>query len=273
MRYYNGDIQDSTNFSSQSYLHVNSCGIQSCHNGEQVSFRQNGRVDYHIIYLISGTMEVTYDARSYLLKPGGFVLYPPNTPHKYRDYPDTHRVWVHFSGQAVPEMLREACLHGGVVQSLPSNQLESLFLQLIMAHNCASDIPLEKGILASLLYQLGQQGQSHPEGTQLLDKCAVYLVAHYNTAVPVSVLAELCGLSQSRFLCLFKERFGMPPKEYQTRLRIRSCAAMLTATHLPISDIGRSAGYEDPLYFSRIFKKHTGLSPRAYRQQHNSSSF
>lgn len=269
MRYYNGDIHDSTNFSNQSYIHINSCGIQSHLSSETVYFRQNGRVDYHITYLLNGTMEVDYDSRTYLLKPGNFVLYPPNMPHKYRDYPDTNRVWIHFTGQAISEILNEAHLSGGVYQTLPASQSESLLLQLVTVHNSASDIPLEKGILTSLLYQLGQQCQRLPEGAPWLDKCAVYLVEHYNSRVPVSVLADLCGLSQSRFLCLFKERFGMPPKEYQTRLRIRSCEAMLSATRLSVSDIGRMAGYEDPLYFSRIFKKYTGLSPREFRQQHS----
>ena len=78
----------------------------------------------------------------------------------------------------------------------------------------------------------------------------------------------MSGLSQSRFMYLFRERFGMAPKEYQTNLRIGNAKTLLITTRLPISEVGAMSGYSDPLYFSRVFKKHTGQSPKQYRQQH-----
>lgn len=267
MKYYNGDIQDSTNFSSESFLCVNSCGIHArlCENG--ISFRQKGRVDYHIVYLLEGTMEVEYQGTTHILKAGGFVFYPPNVPHRYRDFSETNRAWVHFSGQAIPEILQETNLTGGVYQLAPSTQLKNLFVQLVAVHNSSPEVSTEKAILLTILYQLGQQSIGKSDGTHQLDKCAAYLAEHYDAELSVQELAEMCCLSQSRFLFLFKERFGVPPKEYQTRLRIQSGKLLLSTTKLTVSDIGTMVGYEDPLYFSRIFKKYTGMSPRSYRQK------
>lgn len=270
MRYYNGDIRDTTNFSSTSYLRVNSCGVLSRLGENEIIFRQNGRVDYHIVYLLEGTMEAEYLGTPHTLKAGDFVFYPPNIPHRYRDFSETNRVWVHFAGQAIPEILQETQLKGGVYHLSPSSQLKNLFVELVAVHNSSPEVSTEKAIMLSILYQLGQHCIRRSDDTHQIDQCATYLAEHHNAPLSVQDLAEMCCLSQSRFLFLFKERFGMPPREYQTQLRIQSGKLLLSTTQLSISDISTMVGYEDPLYFSRIFKKYTGTSPRRYRQNCNS---
>ena len=104
-----------------------------------------------------------------------------------------------------------------------------------------------------------------PDNASRLQECASYLVQNFNRELTVGELAALCGLSQSRFMYLFKERFGMAPMEYQKALRLSNAKALLTATQLPINEISALVGYPDPLYFSRIFRQATSLSPRQYR--------
>ena len=70
MQYYNGDIQDVSNFSSSSFLQVNSCGIQSTSGTGGIAFRRKGRVDYHIVYVLEGTLEVTFQSQTHLLSAG-----------------------------------------------------------------------------------------------------------------------------------------------------------------------------------------------------------
>ena len=59
---------------------------------------------------------------------------------------------------------------------------------------------------------------------------------------------------------------GVPPCKYLTSIRINKAKELLESTDCPVSEIGSIIGYENPLYFSRIFKKQTGLSPAAYRK-------
>ena len=59
---------------------------------------------------------------------------------------------------------------------------------------------------------------------------------------------------------------GVPPLKYLTSIRIARAKELLTGTDIPISEIGELVGYDNPLYFSKIFKKNTGLSPREYRR-------
>ena len=265
MHYHNGDIQDTSNLESSSFLQVNSCGIQYPYGGEGIAFRRNGRVDYHIVYVLGGTLEVAYPGQTQLLRPGSFVLYPPRVPQQYRDFPDTHRAWIHFNGHAAADILREARLTGGIYHAPASLYLEKMFLRLVTEHNACTAISSEKGLLLSLLSLLGKTSHQSSDNANRLEECASYLVQNYNKELTVGELAALCGLSQSRFMYLFKERFGMAPMEYQKALRLSNAKALLTATQLPINEISTLVGYPDPLYFSRLFRQATGLSPRQYR--------
>ena len=66
---------------------------------------------------------------------------------------------------------------------------------------------------------------------------------------------------------LFKEKAGQSPHAYQQMLRINNCMTLLASTQLNITDICMLSGYTDPLYFSKIFKKYVGMSPREYRKE------
>ena len=72
-----------------------------------------------------------------------------------------------------------------------------------------------------------------------------------------------------RYLCsLFRRAEGISIKHYHTRLRLAEAANLLLSTAMNVSQIANAIGYEDPLYFSRIFKAEFGCSPREYRLKH-----
>ena len=61
------------------------------------------------------------------------------------------------------------------------------------------------------------------------------------------------------------EIMGVSPQQYLIDLRLRNARDLLISTDLSISEVARSVGYDDPLYFSRLYRKHYGLSPRESR--------
>lgn len=265
MQYYDGDRLDRSNTESSRYLQLNGCGIQLPTGLEGIVFRRKGRVDYHIVYVLHGHMEVTYEGQEYPLESGDFVLYPPHIPQKYRDFPDTHRFFLHFTGRSAAEVLAEAGLGGGIYRTAGSCYLEQLAVQLVAEHSSACSVSSENGLMLTILSQLGKQLGAPALLSDRVEACAAYLVQHYRDSVTVEELAGQSHLSRSRFLYLFKQRYGLAPMEYQKQLRLNSCMTMLATTQLPVSEIGRLNGYDDPLYFSRVFRNATGLSPRAYR--------
>lgn len=93
------------------------------------------------------------------------------------------------------------------------------------------------------------------------------MTMYHNTNINIKELANSCNLSQSRFMYLFKEQTGMSPHAYLQALRIKNSMTLLTSTRLKIVEVGKQCGYEDSLYFSRVFKKNVEISPQEYRRQ------
>lgn len=264
MYLYNGDLKDISNLKSSSFLQINSCGIQLPTTHQLTTLRKKGRVDYHIIYIASGQCEIEYEGKIHLLKQG-FVLYPPNVLQKYTEYEDTKKMWLHFTGNNIEEILADAKLGYGVHPISPSPIIEKMFIQLAAEHNQRPNVSNEKGLLLSLLYTLGKLLNSVGTTNDRINETVTFITTHYNSEISIKELADSCNLSQSRYMYLFKEQTGMAPHAFQQTLRIKNCMTLLSSTRLSIADICELSGYHDPLYFSRVFRKYVGVSPRQYR--------
>jgi AraC-like DNA-binding protein len=90
---------------------------------------------------------------------------------------------------------------------------------------------------------------------------------HLNEPLRVSTLSALSGLSVSLFSSLFKCATGYAPIQFFIRLRMQRACELLRETTLSIKEVADSLGYDDPFYFSRIFKSVNGVAPSYYRLQ------
>jgi len=93
-----------------------------------------------------------------------------------------------------------------------------------------------------------------------------YLHKRFDGPVEIAKLASACNMSMSTLLRSFKRANGCAPKEYLLRLRVNCASELLLTTDLDIGEAGLRSGFEDANYFSREFKRATGLSPRSYRR-------
>lgn len=83
----------------------------------------------------------------------------------------------------------------------------------------------------------------------------------------VSEMAELSGYSESRFLALYKGRFGVSPINDLTRRRIDEAKLLLLYGNMSISMTAEAVGYSSIYYFSRIFKEYVGLTPSEFKSR------
>jgi len=79
--------------------------------------------------------------------------------------------------------------------------------------------------------------------------------------------AQTAGFSVSQFSYLFKKLFGSSPMAYFVELRIQRAKELLDNSNLSVKEVAWKLGFEDQLYFSRIFKKVTGVPPSVYRKE------
>lgn len=95
-----------------------------------------------------------------------------------------------------------------------------------------------------------------------------YIDANYTSDLSLEQVAESMGLKPQYFSRLFKTCSGITFIDYLTQLRIEKAKDMMEEPHLSLKCIGRSIGYRDPNYFSRVFRKTVGVSPSQFREQH-----
>ena len=84
----------------------------------------------------------------------------------------------------------------------------------------------------------------------------------------VAELAEAYGMSEGHFIRQFKAYTGQTPLEYRAFKKTETAKSLLVGTDMSVTDISLSLGFDDPLYFSRVFKRQTGISPREYRNKY-----
>lgn len=92
-----------------------------------------------------------------------------------------------------------------------------------------------------------------------------YIDENFSSEIELSGLASQCGYSYSHFFRLFKNKYGVNPKEYITLKRLDTAKKLLTDTDLTFSEVSEYCGYNYYSVFFNQFKKHTGVSPLEYR--------
>ena len=93
-----------------------------------------------------------------------------------------------------------------------------------------------------------------------------YIHEHYNSIASVTELAEQFDIERRRFAYLFMRSTGMSPVQYITEIRLKRAQELLRMTSYSVASIAEYVGYQDHFYFSRLFKKHVGVSPSIYRK-------
>ena len=101
---------------------------------------------------------------------------------------------------------------------------------------------------------------------KIIETAVQYIDAHFNEAVTLEKIAEKVYVSPNYLSRLFSNEMGRSFMEYLTDRRMEKAKLMLGEQDAKASEVGEKVGYDNPHYFSRIFKKHTGMSPLAYKE-------
>ena len=101
---------------------------------------------------------------------------------------------------------------------------------------------------------------------EIIKKAIQYISQHFSEDLTLEQVAGHIHLNAAYFSSMFKQSTGSSFKEYLNMVRIEESKRLLANTDYTIIDIAIAAGFEDQSYFSKVFKKYTGLTPRQYRQ-------
>lgn len=155
-------------------------------------------------------------------------------------------------------------LEGDVAELLPEIQnVESFLINVQTVPQIKAAI---KNIFAAA--HTFRNNQTLPERTNLIYEAKIFIDNHFtNPNLMLNDVADSVNLSPSHFSTVFSSEIGESFKDYLTRVRIERAKELLRTTNLKCSEIAYQSGYNDPHYFSHVFKKNTGLPPQQFRRQ------
>ena len=232
-----------------------------------------GRLDYYLMYIVSGRLTVRLDGGDICATSGDFIIFPPNYKYFYKyteeDEPLSY-LWVHFTGSAAEQYLCDLGLDElPALRHSKSDALAELHFERMFEIYSTDDSLRAHALSAVLLETLVELARSWKSNNneKSLSRSLAYINNRYTEKIRLCDLAALESLSPSRYHVVFKEKMGMPPSEYIIELRLRHASGLLSSTDMPIGEISSLVGYDDQRFFCRIFKKKLGVSPSEYRKK------
>jgi len=238
--------------------------------------RSLGRGDYQFLYVSAGQMVFTFDGKEQLLTAGHAVIFRPGEPQLYRrrthDTAETH--WVHFTGAEAETLLAACGLADTRVLSVGLHpDFSWLFRQMIqelqLRRTGFADmlaVHLHRLFLTANRY-MTERGRVGSEMLDEIERATLYFNEHYNEPIVIEQYAAQRLMSPAWFISNFKRITKMTPLQYIVSRRLDNAINLLKDTPYTVTQIAAAVGYDNPLYFSRLFRKHTGLSPSAYRKR------
>ena len=255
---------------------VSGCGIyRLLRQRVMITQRPGGRRDYQLLYVSSGKAFFSFDGQEKEVQAGTAALYRPGESQRYyyfaKDEPEV--CWIHFSGSAVSEMLDKIGFSQTHILScgISSNYTElfgRIIAELQLKRPCFEEFLclLLQELFFSILRGQLESSTDRFRNQKEMEESVRFFNESFSQDICIEEYAKNQHMSVCWFIRCFKRYMGITPMQYLTSIRIGKAKELLKNTSYSIQEISNLVGYENPLYFSRIFHKQTGHSPSDYRK-------
>lgn len=258
-------------------LLVCSCGTYRPGADDLVSTqRPMGRPDYQLLYVVDGAAQFVFGGKTHRLTAGHMILFRPHQAQHYRYHgrDRTQVCWVHFTGSQVEDILQHSGFDPGDGVFFAGHDPSFVRLFDDMTHELQARRANYQTMLVLYLRQLlllcrrtaPQPNPLSPALHAQMEAARRHFARHYNTPISIRDYAASQNVSISWFLRCFRQVTGQTPMQYILSLRMDSAVSLMRDTDWNLTQIAAAVGYDNPLYFSRLFHKQKGMSPSAYRK-------
>lgn len=261
-----------------SVLHITDIGFYS---KAFQHYRQ--RIDpidqYILIYCVDGEGWYEIGNNRYSIKANQYFIIPAKASHAYgASLKNPWTIyWIHFKGTLASQYASHAIIPQTITQGNSSriHIRHELFDEIYATLQQTPTIDSLRYAMASFHHYIAtlshitiyREVGKNNVGQDAIDATIHYMYENLEKHLTLKDFADYSGLSSSRLSTVFKERTGYSPLSYFNLLRIRQACILLEKTDLKLNQISPKVGIDDPLYFSRLFSKIMGMSPKAYREK------
>lgn len=241
--------------------------------------RGDGSSNNILIYCVDGRGWIKCNGIQKKIQKNHYYVIPAHAPHSYgADYNSPWTIyWIHFNGINAQHFIKPGEYPCFIPEKLNSRNDERIQLfeeMLLILENNLANTSLEYSsvlltqYLGSLKYLVQFESRNALEKNHTIYRAISYMKSNIDKIISLQEVADHCNLSVSHFCLQFKNETSYSPMDYLTMIRIQKSCKLLCFTDKKVKEIACAVGYDDPYYFTRVFKKKMGHSPIQYRQ-HN----
>jgi len=224
---------------------------------------------FEFTLVIDGKASIIVDEKEYILTRGMVSLVPPEFPHIQKSKGGHQRLGFLMASEPEDALIKilTSYIRYPVIANIPHllefipEIEEYLHLQTIVS------IQKIRNILERILLCCVDHVKKQDRNQAFCEKLIEHFRKNLSKNLNLKELSDMFFMSQALIERLAYREFGCGAIHLFYRLKIDHARTLLQDTTIPIAEISAHLGYEDQSYFSRIFKKYTGLSPRDYRKQ------
>ncbi|WP_428867987.1 AraC family transcriptional regulator [Clostridium sediminicola] len=239
--------------------------------------RKNGSNQYILIYCVKGMGFVEIDGKKLIITENNILFIPKGIPHVYGSSTENpwDIYWIHFHGENVIHYFPQEYSNTISTFPVPISKfpiLFNLFNTMILTldrgytlNNIIYTSQIFSHFLSSIFFLSLEEESYLDKNTKYINETLEFMKDNISKLLTLEILAKHINLSKSHLTYIFKENTGHTPIDFFIRLKIQHACNHLDLSKNSISEISNKLGYNDPYYFSRIFKKVMGMSPSAYR--------
>ena len=230
---------------------------------------------FELLYFLEGNINVLFGNEIYHTKPGDFLIVNTNELHDIEHTSATHHICLQISPQFFADVefdnyIFKTYIHG---DEYIKEYIEKI-ADVWQRHEAAYDMEIKSltySLMAYLVknhtvdYLTGNAIQMRKNKLNIINEIVVYITNNYNQHMTTSTLAKEFHMTEQYFCHIFKQATDNTPIEFINKKRIEKAGVYLKTTDLSITDISLRVGFDSSHYFTRVFKKYMGVSPREYR--------
>ncbi len=233
-----------------------------------------------ILYVLSGNGIISMEGIIYPLKPGDLIVVNPGVRHCESSVSGSkmHLVFLAVEkfqvGSLEPNHLIENDMPPVIAGQDYRYKIESYFTDLISESadkimlSTAMNLALASALMILILRVYHSRNERVSDLKEECRRIKDYIDKNYTSPITLDSLSEQVYISKYYLSHIFKSQTGTSPIKYLINKRISEAAQLLLHSDLSIRDIALQVGYDDPVYFSQMFKKVMDESPAAYRTNH-----
>lgn len=232
-----------------------------------------------LFYVLHGEGVFYIENEKVPVKTDDLIIINPNAEHTEKTFPNNPMEYIVFGVEGLAFSFTEhdqAYGRGYSFYSYGSDKNQFINFAQLMMHEFQDKKPgFEKvchGLLEVLLVYISRKQKLSvisESSFQLSKECAIakrYIDTNYAQDITLDSLAEITHINKFYLAHSFTECIGQSPISYLTERRLAACKELLSSSNLSVTQIATSAGFSSQSYFSQIFNKKVGMSPRQYRK-------